>query len=471
MPKRPRTPQELRPCIAELLRTSVHLSPFLLRVEKILVEDVYNDQRHDFAEKGSGSPQEEAATKQAYRLLLSDGILMIQATIGRLLHRYIELEYTCEGAFVDVRKFDIKHAKRRNGCGEVMYLAITDFEPVEGCVRMAPSEHSSTKHTNLLNKDEEPPLKRQKLSSLNDLEIISRSVMPSQKSSQESDAGGGFETIKIDYEAVERRRHALHELSSNTTTQTNLSQEVPTKPARKRQRRRNRTQTSTPSASLSPVKSQPGAERALPKAEEACRPRSTNAFSLTASIVQANTAIVDQANADMSAQAQNQARPQARPSSAGHDRPAPPVHTLDSLLHPSQPLPKSYATTVLAVVTWVSGSLIHKPPFPAKRHIKIHDRSISDRYSGVTVTVFIDAEQFLPRVGTVALFRGVVAQRWQSEIILNAYSNLAGMWKDGEWFVTDENKILELGFDASDMKDWWEERKQRNGTGVRSSRG
>ena len=47
---------------------------------------------------------------------------------------------------------------------------------------------------------------------------------------------------------------------------------------------------------------------------------------------------------------------------------------------------------------------------------------------------------FKPAVGTVALFRGVVMQRWQGEIILNAYARKGkSEQRDGgqDWFVND----------------------------------
>lgn len=101
--------------------------------------------------------------------------------------------------------------------------------------------------------------------------------------------------------------------------------------------------------------------------------------------------------------------------------------------------------------------MIHKPnsPFPPKRHIKIHDPSISSRRVGVTVAIYVDAKDFLPEVGTVALFRGVTMQRWEGEVILNAYANLKDCGE--EWFVTGEETLEEMGHDVKGLRRWWAE--------------
>lgn len=153
--------------------------------------------------------------------------------------------------------------------------------------------------------------------------------------------------------------------------------------------------------------------------------------------------------------------PTPLPSST-NNAPPPPLHTLSTLLH-SHTLPRrNYTCSVLGVITWISPSLIHKAnsPFPAKRHIKIHDASISSRRVGVTVAVYVDAREFMPEVGTVALFRGVTMQRWEGEVILNAYANLKDAQAGEEWFVGDEERLEELGLDVKGLRRWWVERKE-----------
>lgn len=139
-------------------------------------------------------------------------------------------------------------------------------------------------------------------------------------------------------------------------------------------------------------------------------------------------------------------------------------HTLSTLLSPTVPR-QNYACTVLGMISWVSPSLIHRTnsPFPAKRNIRIHDLSIRSRRAGFTVAVFVDAKKFLPKAGTVALFRGVTMHRWQDEVILNAYVGLK-QWEsvEGEkWFVDDEKVLLELGYESTvgELKAWWVEKR------------
>jgi hypothetical protein len=139
--------------------------------------------------------------------------------------------------------------------------------------------------------------------------------------------------------------------------------------------------------------------------------------------------------------------------------------TLVTLL--SQPPQKSFACPLLlAVISWVSPSLIHRAntPFPPKRHIKIHDPSIIDRYSGITVAVFVDAEKFKPSVGTVGLFRGLTMNWVQGgqDVILNRYPFKDGEGVDGarEWFIGDEGRLAEMGYDVEGWKASWNERSR-----------
>lgn len=149
-----------------------------------------------------------------------------------------------------------------------------------------------------------------------------------------------------------------------------------------------------------------------------------------------------------------------------------PVHTLSSLLDSKSTLPRrGYTCSILAVVSWVSPSIIFKPntPFPPKRHIKVHDQTISHRQAGITVAVFVDAKDFMPATGTVALLRGVVMQTFGDDIILNKYAahpNFPDTTVDKDpdeknWFVTDQKKLNELGFDVKSVKTWWDERVKR----------
>jgi len=110
----------------------------------------------------------------------------------------------------------------------------------------------------------------------------------------------------------------------------------------------------------------------------------------------------------------------------------------------------------------------------------------------VTVAIYIDAADFKPKAGTLALFRGVVMQRLSNrDIILNAYGRLKEIRfeddipsddtthgvngveegqkeqrreehkMDRHWFVTDHDKIRALGHGSrlDYYLDWWKARK------------
>ena len=70
----------------------------------------------------------------------------------------------------------------------------------------------------------------------------------------------------------------------------------------------------------------------------------------------------------------------------------------------------------------------------------------------VQLTVFVDAEEFLPKVGTVALFRSVTTHEWDGGS-LKAYPRDC---KGKEWYVPWPWGVE--GCDVRAMKHWWEAR-------------
>ena len=64
---------------------------------------------------------------------------------------------------------------------------------------------------------------------------------------------------------------------------------------------------------------------------------------------------------------------------------------------------------VLAVVCEIDVQVIRRRGMPAQRNLRIIDTSTPKR---VQLTVFVDAENFTPKVGTVALFRNVTTHEW-----------------------------------------------------------
>lgn len=208
--------------------------------------------------------------------------------------------------------------------------------------------------------------------------------------------------------------------------------------------------------------------------------------------------------------------------------PTPPFYTLQALRNPpqTQSLPKNnFTVTVLAIISWTGTSILHRAgsPFPPKRHLKIVDPSLtasrpesresqlplqvqnlantvaprSSNNAGifkpqttfqdsVTVAVYVDAADFKPVAGTIALFRGLVMQRLANgDIILNAYGRLKeqrfadntvktgstaedpatdqGQLDDkfSHWFITDPDRVRALGYGGKMdyYREWWN-RKQ-----------
>jgi hypothetical protein len=470
MPSRPTSPQ-LRPCIAEFLRTCFRPQPLLLRLERRAIQtlDSCGTEEADQDEGDTGEGVEQTPMKFCH-LWLSDGQLMIQAVLEQPLHHAFLRGEPAVGSLLDVKRFRVRRGKRIHCPGEVVYLAIADYETV-----LSADSATSTEPDDLANEGgfirEEPqsPKKKRRLSS----QLVeslhhptSPAAMPSTPSSQDSDS---FETARVDPEILDQRRQALHELNSNIKPSASWS--AP------------RDQTSRKRQRLLEKKEVPAVTA---PARRDITLRFADVDRGTVAAATPSSRGLPQAGLDDSLTIQLPSLPAQPLSTPGAaiataitpliSTPAtPPLHSLSSLLHPPphSPLPsRNYTCSIFAVISWCSPNLIFPrhalSPFPPKRHIKIHDPSVASRYSGITVAVYDDARKFKPKVGMVALFQGVVMQRWEGEVILNAYARKAdrdgdvGEDKHGEkeWYVDDEEKLVGMGHDVNGMRDWWVERKQ-----------
>ena len=457
MLSRPKSPQ-LRPCLAELLRTCVHPSSLLLRVERILTEC---SKRAGESETGHSADEHELLEQKAYRLMLSDGQVMVQGVLGSSLHCIFEAQEVSAGSILDIRNFVVRRGKRRWGEGEIVYLGIQQFEIV---ISASPATQPA-----LVSQDNEGGFLReevdadeaqfsQDLPRRRDLipEALTQSeIMPSAPSSQDSN---GFENTEVDIHAVQRKRDALRELSKNTQPSriTILHQRGSPRRRRKLVSGSRRSTTTSPAKSTSSVQHETARELEQPRHAGYDQQKPTT---IPAQAPQARL---------VSAGSPSTKRPPSRPTTADSSSshrprtpPEPPFHTLSSLLNPppSAPLPsRNYSCSVLGLVSWVSPSIISNPnsSFPAKRHIKIHDLSITGRSGGVPIAVFIDATTFRPELGTVAFFKGVVMNTFKGEIILNAYASLRAL----DWYVTGRERLEELGYgnDVKQLQNWWSER-------------
>jgi hypothetical protein len=206
-------PQPFQPCIAELLRTCVYPSTLLLRVEKILEEDGEEAQPE-------GSQAQDTKTNgtrnTTYKLYLGDGELMVQALLAPQLHPLIRLQETTEGSLIELREYTFRKARRRSGKGEVIYVAVDDYV----CMTLSRPTTSEARKEITANGggfvvEEERPATRDR--SPAHIQVPSSppiGEMPQDISSSQESCE--YETIIVDQETVNKRRQALHELSSNS---------------------------------------------------------------------------------------------------------------------------------------------------------------------------------------------------------------------------------------------------------------
>ena len=479
-------PETIQPCIAELLRTCHYPSHINLRVEKILEE------RCKAGRAGDDNTDPEAPESlTGYRLVVSDGQWMINATLNKNLHRLVHRKDLREGSIIALTKYHLERAPRVTGKGQILYLAVTDLEVLaeidlarqHSAQSRQPKESFTSAQSHLRNhlnegeEDMEKCLSQQSASSygsadlsfFNELgqpivndsgkrsESVSQKVTPKKRKlvlhspeskiagpfqqsqttpskrsnlrelmrpvSEADDSDDDFETAVKDAALLERNRQVLHELNGNNTS------------------------AAITSSLINASKKLPGFDAPHQSHHHVSRRNTQRHFRPQDAMI---TSPLDIAPKKPTCSVAAQ---ESSPDTA------PPLHSLASLLKPSAPLPqKNYRCSVFGVISWVSPSLIKKPGFPVKRHVKIHDQTIGDRYSGISISIFLDAEHFIPETGSIALFRGVRAQWWEAEVILNAYE---GDCRDKEWFVTDRGALEVEGLDWQGLQGWWEQRKAK----------
>ncbi|OAP60688.1 hypothetical protein AYL99_05690 [Fonsecaea erecta] len=522
---------KLKRCLGELLRTCVHPPALLLRVEHVLGKapagshrnevdrddgDEEREREHDqdqipiaSGDDHGNEPTQQRSDTWYSRFVVSDGHLQVQAVLAPvLLFGRKQLWELQRGDLVEVHKFQLRSAPRLNGNGRVVYLGIQDCEWVgrdrdiaeeskdglelEGGFLREEQDEMSHRQPNgpragLTSASDRGASKRRGGSGRDNRTHTSKNTQSSKPSSSrlaqkvsrdaaedDSDDGQGFDTIFVPQSRLEQRREALRQLQQQPSmAETTVSRMQP-------QGEYNQEMThagfhgtslqSTTNHSLRDTTDDVGKE-AIDEAT-AAHGHSSVAFPLphpTDLLGSTTDPAPSPPREDSSIRATNTTS-------------MPLTESLASLL--ALPIQKSYSCSVLALISWVSPSLIHRPntPFPPKRHIKIHDPSISHRTSGVTVSVFIDAQKFLPAVGTVALFRGLVMNRvrrgagvGEGDVILNKYPPKMGSQKienegadpvgdreegegQGEWFIADEARLVGMGFDVPRIKIWWEQR-------------
>ena len=99
---------------------------------------------------------------------------------------------------------------------------------------------------------------------------------------------------------------------------------------------------------------------------------------------------------------------------------------------------------VVGVVCEVNPDIVRRANMPDQRDIRVMDTSTTKR---VQLTVFVDAINFLPKMGTVALFRSVTTHEWNGGS-LKAYPRDC---EGRDWFLP--GKVDESA--AEELRAWW----------------
>ena len=480
---RPVSRGRLEPAIRNFLRTNVILFPLVLRVERIVPA------RLSVHDESSESDIEQQQPLLARRLILSDGELMIQALLHNKLHYCLDAKEIVQGSVLRLLDCKLQRANRLNGKGQIVYLAIEDVEVVGATRPLRAEAPEGVLEGGFLRDFEEPldmhepPTKRRKLSNDSDgVDIASRvngKMIPLVASGQPDSDSDGFEAIRVPDKEVEQRRKALRKLRAPTIDVQEsdvVSERASASPAKRTKTSQNPRPTASHDATLKST----SATTLPPRTNHTARQQHQQTHSPAVSSTKSNSTA--------------HSLPSPTPAATPVLPPLPAIHTLSSLTNPPPHLPplpaRNYHCSIFAIITWVSPTVIHKPhsPFPPKRHIKIHDPSISSRQSSIIVAVYRDAHNFKPNLGTVALFRDLTMQRWEGEIILNKYARFAGargrdvVGKEGSaveeavkgggaveiveapWFVDDVVQLCEMGHDVDGMRAWWEGWKAGKGS-------
>ncbi|MCJ1324782.1 hypothetical protein MMC10_001444 [Thelotrema lepadinum] len=379
----------LKPVIKEIVRTQFFGNPIKLLVDRIHVVPY----------------RSEDEESQAYRLWLSDTHKTIQTVLKPEIHPYVTSRDICDGSIVLVTKYRLEKAKRLNGEGNVWYLVVEDMESIDSDGR------ESVPFT-----FEETRIETKASSS------SGNAIFPGLRSSDDLSPTKSVQ-IPRDEGPLGQKRH-LDELST------------------------------------SPTPSKPPKARKLDQPEE----RNVKSVSFTRPRTAAGLSAAQSSGYPLLSRPRTQPSPQSKRSDSkttptkqdGQQRIQRPLSlvSLIKITGPPQSLTRNRIVDVLAVVAEVSPSIIARNhlthlDLPPSRNLRIMDPSTSKK---VQLTVFVDAEDFMPKVGTVALFRSVTTHEWDGGS-LKAYPRDC---KGKEWFLPWPWNVE--GCDVKAMKHWWEAR-------------
>lgn len=101
---------------------------------------------------------------------------------------------------------------------------------------------------------------------------------------------------------------------------------------------------------------------------------------------------------------------------------------------------------VFAVIHSVGDSVIKRQAMPPKRDLRIVDPSTDKK---VLLSVFVDPDNFVPAIGTIALIRSVSTHHWEGGMLRIYPTHCEGR----DWF--QPNPVGIAGCDVEAMRQWW----------------
>ncbi|OJD12540.1 hypothetical protein AJ78_06885 [Emergomyces pasteurianus Ep9510] len=480
---------EIRPCIAELLRTGYHPSELILRVERV-IEVLFTPD----TTTATGTTTPATPNRRSYRIFLSDGELVIQALLGKALHRFALTGEVTVGAVVKLDRFEIRKGERVGVGGgedtergrEVVFLAVGGFR----CLSKIGAEERKQR-TWVKGDDVEVRLVDRKRKRGNDDnndddddgadgaggsgfgsrrgEKAPRIGNVNDTANMKPDEGGGYvvdEMLEfssgISDNAFDSASQSFGGRTDSKCTQKptkddqGSSSVFPKFQAPFQNQEEPVHVRNLPVPNLAPSQSQPNPPETT--IQEPLSPATLQSPHIQNERSRAATPIPTTAATEHPFKLPGILKPISRPLN---------LLTLSQLLYPAKPLPKrNYLCDVLAVISWVSPDIVKRPQMPPKRDLRIMDPTIADqqhhalqRRLGVSVSVFADAATFSPPVGTVGLFRSLKTHEWEG-VSLNAYEKDC---KGREWVVCDPSRLKRMmigvgkegSFDIEAMKEWW----------------
>lgn len=373
----------VKPIINELVRTQVCFPNIKLLVDRISTVEV--------------ASTTESSGLKAYRMYLTDREKTIQAVIKRRLHKWLTTFDVREGSYVILKEYNLARGKRLHGEGEVFYLAISDFYPIGEEQRYnsstEPNSVSASAEENDTSPFDQAPVRDQ--SEGNEVERIRTDIsLPGKnltRAYQDIDGRGGFLASKVATTEPKKRKRGTSSLDLDPDL-LSLANKVTKPPV-------------TPSA----------------------QPKSSGDHFSSAS----------ESNILLPRQDVMQTPVSPEPIKSPFN-----LSTLASVTGPNATRNKQ--VNILAMIDYVSSSTVKPTTAPLKRDVRLVDPTTDKK---VTLSVFIDPVNFVPKVYDIILFRDLTTHDFSGGN-LNAYPKKC---RGKEWYLCNPYEIDECDMEAMEV--------------------